>query len=348
VGAAHALARFGQGAISTTDRGSVERTLSSMPIVALRLEPALVQELRALGFEEISDLLRQPRAPLTLRFGPGLWSRIDQALGTVPELIDPVRPAEVIEVRRAFAEPISAAETIKRYIEQLVEELCAQLEKRGHGVRRLDLVCHRVDARQQGLRIGTAVPTRERKRIVRMLGDKVSEIDPGFGIELMALAATWTQEIEPAQGLSSLIEPGMPDVSDLVDILANRVGEDRLYRAAPVASDVPERSVERIPALAPDSAAGWHGSWPRPSRLLARPEPIETVALLPDHPPAFFTWRGVRRRLKRADGPERVFGEWWTRDAELSAVRDYFRVEDEAGERYWVYRAGDGEDSQTG
>ena len=83
-------------------------------------------------------------------------------------------------------------------------------------------------------------------------------------------------------------------------------------------------------------------------RLLRAPEPIETVALLPDLPPETFTWRGVRRRVRRADGPERVFGEWWTRNAETRAVRDYFQVEDEAGGRYWIYRAGDGEDPDTG
>lgn len=347
-GAAHALARFGPDPISIVQRIPLERVLAPMPIGALRLEPALVAELRSLGFEQVADLLSQPRAPLTLRFGPQIWRRIDQALGSLPEPIDPVRPADMIEVRRAFAEPIGAAETIRRYITQLVVELCARLEERGQGARRLDLVCHRVDAHQQSVRIGTAIPTRDRKRLVRMLSDKVAEIEPGFGIELMALAATWTQAMEPAQGLSSLIDPIAPEVSDLVDILANRVGEDRLYRVAAVPSDVPERSIERIPALSPDRESSWAGGWPRPARLLARPEPIETVALLPDHPPAFFTWRGVRRRVKRADGPERVFGEWWTRDAELSAVRDYFRVEDEAGERYWVYRAGDGEDPTTG
>jgi protein ImuB len=115
-----------------------------------------------------------------------------------------------------------------------------------------------------------------------------------------------------------------------------------------VASHVPERTVRHIPALAPETGAEWPGHWPRPSRLLIRPEAIDTVALLPDHPPASFTWRGVRRRVKRADGPERVFGEWWKRDPELTAVRDYFRLEDDAGERYWVYRAGDGEDPLTG
>jgi protein ImuB len=88
--------------------------------------------------------------------------------------------------------------------------------------------------------------------------------------------------------------------------------------------------------------------WPRPSRLFAHPERIEVTALLPDQPPAVFTWRGKRRRVKRADGPERIFGEWWQRPREMQAVRDYFVVEDEQGERYWVYRAGDGVDLETG
>src|SRR3546814_5663799 len=113
----------------------------------------------------------------------------------------------------------------------------------------------------------------------------------------------------------------------------NRVGERAIYRLAPVASDVPERSVCRIPAMAADTGTSWPGHWPRPSRLLTQPEPVETVALLPDHPPVSFTWRGVHRRVKRADGPERVFGEWWKRDAELAAVRDYFRVEDRKSTR---------------
>jgi protein ImuB len=164
----------------------------------------------------------------------------------------------------------------------------------------------------------------------------------------MNLAATLAEPLSPNQISSSLVEESEADVSGLIDTLANRVGENRLFRLAPVASDVPERSVQRIAATAPATGEGWPDHWPRPARLLPHPEPIETVALLPDHPPVTFTWRGVRRRVKRADGPERVFGEWWKRDAELIAVRDYFQVEDEAGERFWIYRAGDGEDPDTG
>jgi protein ImuB len=181
-----------------------------------------------------------------------------------------------------------------------------------------------------------------------LLCDKIEKVDPGFGIEIMRLAATAVEPFVTKQTVSSLVDEPEADVSGLIDILANRVGETRLYRFEPVASDVPERSFQRVAAAAPASEERWPSRWPRPARLLAPPELIETMALLPDHPPVSFTWRGIRRRVKRADGPERVFGEWWKRHAELIAVRDYFQVEDDAGERFWIFRAGDGADIATG
>ncbi|MGE0523214.1 MAG: DUF6504 family protein, partial [Variibacter sp.] len=180
------------------------------------------------------------------------------------------------------------------------------------------------------------------------LSDKLETIDPGFGIEVMRLAATSAEPLDARQAISDLAAAPDIDITDLIDTLSNRIGGERLYRIAPVQSDVPERALRRVAPASPDGSESWPGSWPRPSRLLPTPEPIETVALLPDHPPVTFTWRGVRRRVRRADGPERIFGEWWTRDAEAAAVRDYFRVEDEAGERFWIYRAGDGEHGETG
>jgi protein ImuB len=347
-GAAHALARFAAQPTFIAPPGHGAAVLSALPIVALRLPPTVPAELRLLGFERIADLLDQPRAPLALRFGPEPGRRLDAALGRSAEPIEPIRPEEMVEARRVFVEPISAAETIARYIGKLVEALCNALEEKGIGARRLDLICQRVDSRAQAVRVGMAKPVRDVKRLTRLLCDRIETIDPGYGIEAMTLCATVAEPLDLRQAITSLIEETEPDISDLIDILANRVGERAIYRAAAVSSDVPERTVCRIPALAPDTGAGWPDAWPRPARLFLHPEPVETIALLPDHPPVSFTWRGVRRRIKRADGPERVFGEWWKRDAELAAVRDYFRVEDEAGERYWLYRAGDGEDSATG
>jgi protein ImuB len=347
-GVAHALARHRADLVTIAPAGHGAAAIASLPLEALRIAPAIAADLRVLGFERVEDLLAQPRGPLILRFGPELVRRIDQALGDLAEPIEPVRDPDLVEVRRAFAEPIGAAETIARYIGKLAAELCSQLEARALGARRLDLICHRVDSHAQAIRVGTATPVRDARRLTRLLCDRIETIDPGFGIEVMTLAAPVAEPLVPRQSVSTLIEEGVPDLSDLVNTLTNRVGERAIYRLAPVASDVPERSVAQVPALAADTGAGWPGHWPRPSRLLPQPEPVEAVALLPDHPPASFTWRGVRRRVKRADGPERVFGEWWKRDAELAAVRDYFRVEDAAGERYWLYRAGDGEDLGTG
>jgi protein ImuB len=347
-GAAHGFARYVRSPVTVVSPGESARTVLELPIAALRLPHDMIRALRVLGFERISELAEKPRAPLTLRFGPELGRRLDQATGKVSEPIVPVRPPDLVEVRRGFAEPIGAAETIARYIGKLVAQLCDVLEAKALGARRLDLLFHCVDNRIEAIRIGTALPVRDIKRLTRLLCDKIETVDPGFGIELMSLAATLAEPLSPKQTISSLVEESEADVSGLIDTLANRVGENRLFRLAPVASDVPERSVQRIAAAAPATGEGWPDHWPRPARLLPHPEPIETVALLPDHPPVTFTWRGIRRRVKRADGPERVFGEWWKRDAELIAVRDYFQVEDEDGERFWIYRAGDGENPDTG
>jgi protein ImuB len=347
-GVAYALARYVAKPMSIIPPGHGRSVLEPLPIGALRIPKTTVAEMRTLGFERISDLLAQPRAPLMLRFGREVGLRIDQALGDKAEPIEPIRPPGLVQVRRAFPEPIGAAETVARYIGKLVPQLCERLERRGLGARRLDLICHRVDNHAQAIRVGMAVPVRDVKRLTRLLCDKIESIAPGFGIEMMTLSATVAEPLERKQTINSLIDESAPDVSDLIDTLINRVGERAIYRLAPVASDVPERSVCRIPAMAAETGASWPSHWPRPSRLLAQPEQVETVALLPDHPPVSFTWRGVRRRVKRADGPERVFGEWWKRDAELVAVRDYFRVEDDAGERYWLYRSGNGEDAATG
>ena len=347
-GAAHALARHGPEPLHVAEVGTAETLLARLPLEALRLPLATLASLRTLGFACIADLLHQPRAPLTRRFGPEPCRRLDQALGHVAEPIEPLRPTELVEVRRSFAEPIAAAETIARYIGKLVIQLCAALEERGLGARRLDLLCWRVDAHVQTVRVGLAKPQRDPQRLTRLLCEKIETISPGFGIEILSLTAVMVESLEARQVASSLLETTAPDLSGLVDVLANRVGTRGVYRMAPVASDVPERSVTRIAPLSDPVGAGWPDHWPRPTRLLPRPEPIETLALLPDHPPVWITWRGIRRKVARADGPERVFGEWWKRDAEMIAVRDYFRIEDEAGERYWVFRAGDGENSETG
>ncbi|GGE21637.1 nucleotidyltransferase [Polymorphobacter glacialis] len=346
-GAAHALARFHAAPITAIDAGD-HAPLLMLPVAALRLPAAMIDGLRRLGFDRVGELAATPRAPLALRFGSEVGRRLDQMFGHSSEPFALIEAPELIRVRQAFAEPIAAAETIARYIAKLVDLLCIVLEERGLGARKLDLLFYRVDNACQSVRVGTARPIRDRKRITRLLCDRIETVSPGFGIETMVLSAPLAEPLDYRAGNSNLVDTPVADISELIDVLANRVGDGSLYRLAPVASDVPERSVRRVAALASEGGSDWSGEWPRPSRLFSRPERIETLALLPDHPPAAFTWRGIRRRVRRADGPERVFGEWWKRDAETVAVRDYFQVEDDAGERFWLFRAGDGEDPDTG
>ncbi|MCO6180880.1 DNA polymerase Y family protein [Ciceribacter sp. RN22] len=346
-GAAHALARSTNRETVIVPRGETASVVGRLPLSSLRLPVETIAGLRTLGFATVADLEATPRAPLALRFGPEVGCRLDQMFGRVAEPIDPIRPADLIELHKSFAEPIGAAETIEKYVSRLVRQLCLELEQRGLGVRRADLVIHRVDNTMQALRAGTAKPVRDVAWLMKLFRDRFEKIEPGFGIEKLSLAATLVEPLPEVQSASSLIEDQMTDVTPLIDVLGNRGGQ-RIFRVAPVASDVPERSVQRIAPMADEVGATWPLQWPRPPRLLARPEAIEVIALLPDHPPASFTWRGKRRRVKRADGPERIFGEWWKRSAEWVAVRDYFVVEDEVGERFWIFRSGDGVDTQTG
>ncbi len=258
-GVAHGVARFGPSRIALVEAGAGEAVVASLPLAALRLPAEIVAGLRTLGFDTVGDLLARPRAPLVLRFGPELARRLDQALGQVREPIDPIRPPDIVEVRRAFAEPIGAAETIARYVGKLVGDLCKQLEARGLGVRHLDLICERVDSRMEAVRVMTATPVRDVRRLTRLLTDKIERIDPGFGIELMSLAATLAEPIADVQHVASLTEPIVSDISGLIDTLGNRVGERRLYRIAPVASDVPERSVRKVLPMATETGETWNG-----------------------------------------------------------------------------------------
>ena len=178
-GAAHALARYAaQPMVSIADED--DGVLADLPVAALRLPAAMVDALRRLGFDRIGELAATPRAPLALRLGSDISRRLDQMFGRSSEPFDLVEPPELISVRQAFAEPIAAAETIARYTAKLVELVCAKLEDRGLGARKLDLLFYRVDNALQAVRVGTAKPVRDRKRLTRLLCDRIETVSPGF------------------------------------------------------------------------------------------------------------------------------------------------------------------------
>lgn len=346
-GAAHAVARFGRKLTSTVAAGGAVGATANLPVAALRLATETVAALARLGFETIGDLMRAPRPQLALRFGDEVGRRLDQLTGARFEPIEPLSPPEALRRRVTFVEPISTAEAIRIGMEKLVGQIHQDLEARGLGARQVDLVCECVDGRRQAVRVGTARPTRDQAHLMRLLAPRIETIEPGFGIEAMSLSVALGQPLK-ATMTGNLVDraPDIESVAVLVDALANRLGPERVYRVVAAASDVPERSVRRVPPLAPPSNVPWPTDLPRPIRLLERPEPVETIALMPDGPPTAFFWRQQRHTVRRADGPERIHGEWWRGDREVNAMRDYFRVEDDQGSRFWLFRTGVANDAR--
>ncbi len=349
-GAAHAVARHGKNRVAVVVPGGHADALWPMPLCALRIAGPSLDALHRLGVERVGQLAAMPRGPLARRFGGHVLLRLDQALGQVAEPVQPMLPPETVHVRRAFLEPASTAEAFSAAILVLVEAACAALERRGLGARRLDLVFERVDGGVQVVRVGTARPVRDAGHLARLLGERIETVDPGFGVEAMRLVLPLVEPLGPVQCRDALdgTPAGSADIAALIDRLGNRLGANRVYRVAPVESDVPERATTVTQPMASAGGPGWAAPWPRPTRLLPRPEPLEAMGMLPDYPPRAFTWRRVRHRVARADGPERIAGEWWRRAGERAAVRDYWAVEDEGGQRFWLFRQGDGLDPATG
>jgi protein ImuB len=346
-GAAHALARFSRQTDQIIAPGKSGEALRRLPVEALRLPPEMLPDLRLLGLDTIGELAAKPRPALTKSFGPRLFRRIDQAFGRLGEPIEPVEAPELIRIERIFAEPIGAPETIEKYTRRLTDQMCARLEEAGLGSRRLDLHFTRTDNRIETICVATAKPVREPKRLAKLLVDKIETVDPGWGIDRMVMVAACVEPLAMKQVLAAFEAPPRPDVEDLWDVLANRHGSDCLYKAVSVATDIPERAVRRVPPSAPDTGSRRNAGFRRPQRLY-RPEEIMALAVLPDHPPRAFTWRGQRFAVACADGPERVHGEWWVTDREKGKVRDYFILEVDSGERFWVFRTGDGQHADTG
>jgi protein ImuB len=373
LGAAWALARFGppQGASETLLRvvprvvppGGLRAALAPLPPAALRLPAETCELLARLGLRRIGDLLELPPAVLVPRFGPLLARRLRQALGAEAEPLTPGAPPPPPQVRRLFAEPIATPEDLARALENLSAVLCQRLEAEGLGARRLVLTAVKVDGGRQHLSVGTSRPRRDPDHLAYLFRDRLERLDPGFGVEAMTLSAAVVEPLAARQaslaGHDLAGGGGGPSgegtgLSDLLDRLTNRLGAGGVYGLVPCASHLPERAVTAGPALdvlkPPQS---WRRGQPRPLRLFDPPQPVEALALLPDHPPQRFRWRRLQHRVVRAEGPERLTGEWWGGDVPSvpgaipgtvlePETRDYFRVEDEDGRRYWLYRsAGD-------
>lgn len=354
IGGAWALARHAPAEKLIVSRDALHMHMAPLPVCALRLEHNTVEAMEKLGLKHVRDLIGRPRAPLAARFGPFALRRLDEALGHEEESFHPLNLPLLHAAHCRFAEPVVTQEAIEIAIQRLACDLCVKLEKAGKGARRVELRLFRVDGWFEALPLATSTATRDAGHLGQLLGERLERITDraGFGFEAASLTALTVENLAMRQDdLGDSPQSGRTgDIAPLLDRLVNRFGAQNVTRAAPHASFLPERASQAVPVLRKVSDHDWQAhlrhiqdgaAFARPLFLFPVPEPVTTLAGVPDGPPSRFEWRRVAHRVVRAEGPERIAPEWWRAPFGASRkTRDYFRIEDDAGRRFWLFRDG--------
>lgn len=344
--AARAVSRFGAGGIVAT--GADEDATRPLPIAALGISAETVIALSRAGLKTIGDLADRPSVALSARFGEEIATRLRRALGHEDARITPLRPPPDCVVERHFAEPLLDAQGLEEVVTRLIGEAGRLLEQRAEGGRAFAFHFFRTDGMVRRLSIETGRPSRDARAILRLYRERIDTLsdplDPGFGFDAVRLAVPVCEPLNEAQ--ASLDGRAVEDdaVADLVDRLVARFGRDRVLRFVAQDTHDPRREARAVPVAAAVKGIAWSAPLPnepptRPLQLFEPPQPVETLAEVPDGPPLRFRWRRVLHEIARAEGPERIAPEWW-RDGPQPPMRDYYRVEDAQGRRFWLFRAG--------
>ncbi len=341
--AARALARCDRGGVVPAGREA--EYVAPLPISALDLPEGTVTGLSRAGLKTIGDLAIRPGTPLAARFGESLLTRLRRTLGLEDVRIVPRRSLPACMAERRFPEPIGRAGDIEGALRQLADDLALMMEARGEGGRAFEASFFRADGAVRRLTVETARPSRDPSSLGRLFLEKLDALadplDPGFGFDLIRLAVLRAETLAPTQVSLDGRAIEEEEVAALVDRLATRLGRDRVLRFMRRDSHDPDRAARRVPAAdpAPPPAPIAEDRLPRPLMMFDPPQPIEALAEVPDGPPLRFRWRRVVHEVAHAEGPERIAPEWWRR-AEGTPTRDYFRVENHEGRRFWLFRAG--------
>lgn len=338
-GVAWALARYGQRFIVHGD--DAISALDPLPVEALRLPSDVVLELKRLGLSTIAAIRKIPRRSLAARFPSTLLWRLDQAFHQAEEPLTPWRPPTPYRAARILAEPISTIPSVEYVLRDLLEEICARLTRNHRGSRCVDLACHRVDGSIDRCEVRTSKPTRSIPHLMRLFGERLGKLWADFGFETFVLSVSTVEALDSKQ----LSFTGPETVEDeasfdaLVDRLGMKLGFDNVNRIRVRESLLPEYSVELRPASADMmTSAEWPEYRLRPIRLVNPPMSIEVSMLIPGGSPVQFLIGQQRHRVVRSEGPERLTAEWWRDTNSRWASRDYYRVEDERGFRFWIFR----------
>ena len=117
-----------------------------------------------------------------------------------------------------------------------------------------------------------------------------------------------------------------------------RLGFQKVNRIRVCESLLPEHAVEFRPVTAPMAAsAEWPAYRVRPVRLIDPPMRIEVSILIPGESPVQFFIGDRKHRIVRCEGPERLTAEWWRTQTSCWGTRDYYRIEDDKGFRFWIF-----------
>ena len=351
-GAAWALSHHGpERAILAADEDMAQR-LARLPVAALRLDNDVMTVLRRLGLKRICDLTGiegggEGRDAIMRRFrnrrspAANPLVRMDQLLGKVPEPLLPVIAHHMPLVQRRLVEPIRHRDLLDQVVRDLAADMARTLEGQGKGARRLELGLWRVDGEVITRALELAAATRDPAHICRLFAARLGDVDAGFGIESVRLRASWVEPLALGQGdIEQAAEQHGTSLAACVDRLTVRLGAKAVTRPVPFASHIPERAQRWQAPLEPEPASqGELAFHHRPLKMLDKAERITVLYATPDGYPRSFRWRGQVHEVARVEGPERIAPEWW-RERSNVRLRDYYRIEDSEGRRYWIYRHG--------
>jgi protein ImuB len=347
---ARTLTRASPGKI-VGDGGEAE-AISALPVSALSADAAITSGLRRAGLKTIGDVAAREPHEITARFGARFTTLLAHALGEGDAPISPRKPPPDYIVEKRFAEPVITENVISTTLLRLAQMLVKAMARQGKGARRLEASFFRTDGAVRALVVDTGQPVTRVQVIDRLFRERLEALndplDPGFGFDLIRLSASRTEIVVHEQRDLDANVHDNDELADLIDRIAARIGGKRVVVHLPQDTHIPERAALALPAqhhLAAASEAAWPAraeSEPplRPLRLFEKPEPIKVpFATVPDGPPHHFTWRRAVHAVVRVEGPERIAMEWWKQDG-CALTRDYFRIEDAAGLRFWIFRDG--------
>lgn len=323
-----------------------------LPLFALGADATITRGLHRAGLKTIGDVAAREPHEITARFGAAFTTLVRQALGQGDAPINPRKPVPDFMAERRFAEPVATDGVIAETLSRLAHMLVTAMEKQGKGARRLEATFFRTDGAVRAIVVDAGQPVTRASFIERLFREKLDALndplDPGFGFDLVRLAASRVEIVVQEQRDFDTRAQDNDEVAALIDRIAARIGGHRVMVHLPQDTHIPERATLSVPAQQSLEAAG-QAAWPerieiepplRPLRLLNRPEEITVpLATVPDGPPAKFIWRRASHTVVRAEGPERIAMEWWRSQNDMP-TRDYFRIEDDQGLRFWLYRDG--------